>query len=493
MRNAGHNLAELARSFRGRRCLVVGDAMLDVFERGRADKLAPDAPVPVVKDVRRTSSPGGAANVAANLAALGASTTLLSAVGEDEPGLELIEKLAEAGVETGEIVHEAGRATVVKRRLVADGVTLARVDSGDTHPLRDAVAEGELAARARALAAGSDAVVVSDYAGGTVTQILADALGETGHACVVLDSKSPLRLSWRGLAAATPNHREAQKALDLPVEADPRRVDAAEVGRSLCRRLGASVVAVTLAEQGVAVAGPGGVESVAGRAVVEPDVNGAGDAFLAAFALSLSGGAEAIEAARVGVEAATLAVLKPGTAPVALEELLLHLSGGTASGGDRSTRLEEKLALVRKRGGKVVFTSGSFDPPHRGHLRLLREARGLGDLLVVGLLTDSREGEPQDPSVLPLEDRAEILHALHFVDHVIVLEDEAPARAARRLGADLCIVRDARDESAKGFDGEVVVLSGLPDGSSQDRNNQGTALDGADGRSAGKSPAEARL
>jgi D-beta-D-heptose 7-phosphate kinase/D-beta-D-heptose 1-phosphate adenosyltransferase len=489
VRNEDHNLAALARAFRGRRCLVVGDVMLDVFERGRADKLAPDAPAPVVTDVSRTCSPGGAANVAANLAALGASATLLSVVGDDDPGLELLEKLAEAGVETGAVVREAGRATVVKRRLVADGVTLARVDSGDTHPLRDGAAE-RFSARARTLAASSDAVVVSDYAGGTVTQVLADALGETGHACVVLDSKSPLRLSWRGLAAATPNHLEAQKALDLPVEADPRRVDAAEVGRSLCRRLGARVVAVTLAEQGAAVAGPGGVESVAGRAVTEPDVNGAGDTFLAAFALALSGGAEAIEAARVGVEAATLAVLKPGTAPVASEELIRHLSDDTTREGDRSTRLEEDLALVRRQGGKVVFTSGRFDPPRRGHLRLLREARGLGDLLVVGLLPDSRERGRQDPSVLPLEDRAEILDALQFVDHVVVLDDEAPAQAAQRLGADLCVVRDEGAVGANGFDGEVVFLPGLPEGSSQ--NDQRTTVDEAGG-SVRKSPAEARL
>lgn len=140
--------------------------MLDVFERGRADRLAPDAPAPVVVDVLRTSSPGGAANVAANLAALGGHVTLLTVVGDDDPGLELLEKLAGAGVETGEVIREPGRATVVKRRLVADGVTLARVDSGDTGPLRSNRAQDELADRARALAVGSEAIVVSDYAGG---------------------------------------------------------------------------------------------------------------------------------------------------------------------------------------------------------------------------------------------------------------------------------------------------------------------------------------
>ncbi|QIN80371.1 hypothetical protein GBA65_19700 [Rubrobacter marinus] len=478
MSDGSRNLAALARAFRGRRCLVVGDAMLDVFERGRADRLAPDAPAPVVTGVVRTSSPGGAANVAANLAALGARVTLLSAIGDDDPGLELLGKLAEAGVETGEIFREAGRATVVKRRLVADGVTLARVDSGDTGPLRPAAAESEFAARARALAESSESVVVSDYAGGTVTQGLADALADSAHGCVVLDSKSPLRLSWRGLAAATPNHLEAQKALELPVETDPGRVDRAEVGRALRRWLGARVVAVTLAEQGVAVAGPGGsVEHVAGRPVGEPDVNGAGDTFLAAFALALSGGAGAVEAARLGVETATLAVLRPGTTPVTSDELLRHLSKGPEEGNGGG--LEEHLRRVRERGGKAVFVGGRFDPPGRAHLRLLREVRGLEDLLVVGLLPDA------EVAVLPIEDRAEILAALPFVDHVILLGDERPEEAARRLGLDVLVAQGHGD--ADGFDGAVVlpeVASSLPVERTSDE---------ADDEDAAESPVEARL
>ena len=488
MRDGNRDLIALARAFRGRRCLVVGDAILDVFERGRADRLAPDAPAPVVKDVLRTSSPGGAANVAANLAALGARTTLLTVVGDDDPGLELLEKLAAAGVETGEVVREPGRATVVKSRLIADGVTLARVDSGDTGPLRSA-SEDRFAARAHALAAGSEAVVVSDYAGGTVTQGLVDALDDSAHDCVVLDSKSPLRLPWRGLAAATPNHLEAQKALELPVEADPGRVDHAEVGRALHRWLGARVVAVTLAERGVAVAGPGGVvEHVAGRSVDEPDVNGAGDTFLAAFALALSGGAGAVDAARLGVEAATLAVLRPGTVPVASDELLRRLSGGSEE-SDGAAGLEENLERVRDRGGRIVFTGGRFDPPCRAHLRLLRKARELGDLLVVGLLPDATK--PGGQASLPIEDRMEILGALPFVDHVVLLDREGPGEAAGRLGSDLYVVQGGEDIDA--FDGEVVVLPdrpGTPSPLGVERDPNGAT---ADGEGAAESPARARL
>ena len=487
MRDGHHRLAALVRAFRGRRCLVAGDVMLDVFERGRAEKLAPDAPAPVVTGVRRTSSPGGAANVAANLAAMGARVTLLSAVGDDDSALELLEKLSEAGVETGEIAREPGRATVVKRRLVADGVILARIDFGDTGPLADATG---IAERARTLAVGSDAIVVSDYDGGMVTQGLADALDGSGHPCVVLDSKNPLRLSWRGLAAATPNHLEAQKALDLPVETDPRLVHAAGVARALHESLGARAVAVTLAEQGAAVAMPGGVvEHVTGYFVDDPDVNGAGDTFLAAFVLALGSGAGTAEAAHLGVEAATLAVQQPGTTPVAADELLHRLREGPWGLGG-AAELDASLNRTRDRGGKVVFTSGHFDPPCRQSLRLLQEASELGALLVVGLLSGTREPGPAVHAVLPLEDRAELLGSLRCVDHVVVLDAETPEEAARRLGADVFIPGDGSHGSANGFSGAAVVQLPSPKGSSSStgtRSLNGATADNKDGSTADSS------
>ncbi|MDQ3284559.1 MAG: PfkB family carbohydrate kinase, partial [Actinomycetota bacterium] len=361
-------LATLVRGYKGRRCLVLGDVMLDVFERGRATRLAPDAPAPVLTDIDTTCSPGGAANVAANLSALGAEVTLLAAIGEDTAGEQLLEKLDERGIQTGSVVLVPGRATVMKRRLVADGATLARVDSGDKEPLEGTLEE-DLAERAVALAESADVVVVSDYSGGTVTQKVADALGTTGHRCVLLDSKDPLRLRWRGLAAATPNHLEAQKALDLPVEADPGRVDAGAIGEALRREIGANTVVVTLAEEGAVVVDEEVTSRIDGRRAANPDVNGAGDTFLAAFALALGGGAEIRVAARLGVEAATLAVSHSGTVPVGMRELLQRLPAEPVA--ERSGDLEEQLERVRCSGGKVVFTNGCFDLLHRGHLFLL--------------------------------------------------------------------------------------------------------------------------
>jgi D-beta-D-heptose 7-phosphate kinase/D-beta-D-heptose 1-phosphate adenosyltransferase len=464
----GQGLAALVRGYKGRRCVVVGDVMLDVFERGRAARLAPDAPAPVLTDVDTICSPGGAANVAANLSALGAEVTLLAAIGDDPAGDQLLEKFSECGIQTESVVRVPERATVVKKRLVADGATLARVDSGDKEPLRGAVEE-DLAERATALAESADVVVVSDYSGGTITQKVADALGATGHECVLLDSKDPLRLRWQDLAATTPNHLEAQKALDLPVEANPGRVDAGAVGEALRRETGARAVVVTLAEEGAVVVDEEVTVCVDGRRVANPDVNGAGDTFLAAFALSLGGGAGQPRAARLGVEAATLAVSRSGTAPVGMRELLQRLPGEPVA--ERSGDLEEELERVRRSGGKVVFTNGCFDLLHRGHLFLLREARKLGDVLVVGLNSDdsARRVKGPDRPVMLEEDRVELLEALPCVDHVVVFDEDTPEALIRRVEPDLHVKggdhagdRLAEESAVEEIGGEVIVLPLLP-------------------------------
>jgi D-beta-D-heptose 7-phosphate kinase/D-beta-D-heptose 1-phosphate adenosyltransferase len=467
-RRAEGGLAALVRGYKGRRCLVIGDVILDIFDKGRAKRLAPDAPVPVVTDVHTESSPGGAANVAANLAALGAQVTLLSVVGDDAAGAELLRKLDEVGIRTGEVLQVAERTTAVKKRLVADGAIVARVDSGDGTPLKVDVQEN-LIERVPALAEDAEVVAVSDYSGGIVTQRVADVLDALEHDCVLLDSKRLLRLRWQNLAAATPNHLEAQMALGLPIETDPCRVDAGALGEALRQEIGARVLALTLAEEGVAVVDHEDTTYHEGRTVANPHVNGAGDTFLAAFALSLGGGATPQVAARLGVEAATLAVARAGTSPVDARELLQRLPEETE--GESEESLTESLARMRRSGGKVVFTNGCFDLLHRGHLFLLREARKLGDMLVVGVNSDASARRVKGPGrpVTPEEDRIELLAELPCVDHVRLFDEDTPEALIRRIKPDLHVKGGdyagdllIEESVVKEFGGEVVVLPLLP-------------------------------
>jgi D-beta-D-heptose 7-phosphate kinase/D-beta-D-heptose 1-phosphate adenosyltransferase len=216
------------------------------------------------------------------------------------------------------------------------------------------------------------------------------------------------------------------------------------------------------------IADDAGVTRLGGRRVANPDVNGAGDTFLAAFALALGSEATPRAAARIGVEAAALAVARPGTAPVGMRELLQRLPD-TA----RETRgnLEEELARVRCLGGKVVFTNGCFDLLHRGHLFLLREARKLGDMLVVGVNSDASARRAKGPGrpVTPEEDRVELLEALPCVDHVVIFDGDTPEALIRRVKPDLHVKggdhageRLVEESVVREFGGEVVVLPLLP-------------------------------
>jgi D-beta-D-heptose 7-phosphate kinase/D-beta-D-heptose 1-phosphate adenosyltransferase len=215
-----------------------------------------------------------------------------------------------------------------------------------------------------------------------------------------------------------------------------------------------------------------GVAHIGGRRVADPDVNGAGDTFLAAFALSLSSGAQPRVAARLGIEAATLAVARPGTAPVGIRELLQRLPEEN-QGQQRS--LKEDLERVRSSGGKIVFTNGCFDLLHRGHLSLLREARRLGDVLVVGVNTDAsaRRVKGAGRPATPQEDRVELLEALPCVDHVILFEEDTPEALVRLIQPDLHVKggdhegdRLAEESVVRELGGEVVVLPLLPGRSS---------------------------
>jgi D-beta-D-heptose 7-phosphate kinase/D-beta-D-heptose 1-phosphate adenosyltransferase len=217
------------------------------------------------------------------------------------------------------------------------------------------------------------------------------------------------------------------------------------------------------------------VAHLEGHKVANPDVNGAGDTFLATFALALSG-AEPRVATRLGVEAATLAVSRPGTVPVGARELLQRLPREEEAIGEVPPEdLEESLDQVRRLGGKVVFTNGCFDLLHRGHLFLLREARKLGDVLVVGVNSDASARRVKGPGrpVTSEEDRVELLGALPCVDHVVVFDEDTPEALIRRVKPDLHVKggdhtgkRLVEASVVEKLGGEVIVLPLLPGRSS---------------------------
>jgi D-glycero-beta-D-manno-heptose-7-phosphate kinase len=313
------------------RVLVVGDVMLDQFIWGRVSRISPEAPVPVVEFDRESFMPGGAANVARNLATLRASTTLFGVVGRDSSAHRLRALLAEQGVACHGLLPLASRMTTRKIRIIAHRQQVARVDR-ETRDELDGHAVERLLATIRPELANAAAVVVGDYGKGVVSQPL---LAELRQLCrrrgvwLSMDPKPVHRLDLGGLSLITPNRKEAFELAGVAEGPFPRAADPREdagllrVADELFTRLKPAVLLITLGEQGMLLCQRNQksfhIPTVA-REIF--DVSGAGDTVIASFTLAIAAGASPVEAAIFSNHAAGVVVGKVGTATVAPEELL---------------------------------------------------------------------------------------------------------------------------------------------------------------------------
>ena len=406
--------------------VVVGDALLDRDLGGRAERLAPDAPVPVVGDIVERPRAGGAGLAATLAAASGARTTLVCALGDDAAGRRLAGLLAVAGVRVCDIGLEG--ATPQKIRVRAGGQTLVRLDSGGGVPGR-----GQSAGEALRALRGASAVLVSDYGFGVAADPALRAVLAELEAPVAWDPHPRGPEPIPGVTLAMPNEREA--GVDGSSLAS---VEAA--ARLLAARWRAVNVCVTRASRGaVLVAGDGPPLAVPAPSVVAGDVCGAGDSFAAAATTRLAAGALPSEAVGAAVNAASAFVAAGGAAATC--------RGGASPAPGGAIEL---AARVRSQAGTVVAAGGCFDLLHAGHVRMLQAARALGDCLIVCLNSDAsvRRLKGADRPLVAQEDRAAVLAGLGCVDAVALFEDDPRE-----------ILRDIRpDIWAKGGDYAVADL-----------------------------------
>jgi rfaE bifunctional protein kinase chain/domain len=307
-------------AFAGRRMVVLGDVILDRYWWGEASRLSPEAPVPVVRKRRASSRPGGAANTAANLAALGASVELVGAIGDDREGDELRAVLSEFGVGTGGLTTWRGRPTTTKTRVVAMHQQIVRVDDEETAPAPPEVEEA-LGRAVADMVGAADAVVVSDYAKGLLSPaLLAAAMGAAREAGarVLVDPKGADYARYLGAYLVKPNRIELGLLTGMTVH-DHAETEAA--GLRLAGRMPGTLVLVTEGADGMSLFGGGETVRVRPAARQVFDVTGAGDTVLATMAMAVAAGAAPAAAMRLASEAAGIAIATLGTAAVTLEQL----------------------------------------------------------------------------------------------------------------------------------------------------------------------------
>jgi D-beta-D-heptose 7-phosphate kinase/D-beta-D-heptose 1-phosphate adenosyltransferase len=436
------DLLPLLDAFAKLHVLVVGEVMLDSYLEGCVARFCQEAPVPIVTLSSRQDLPGGAANTATNVQALGASATLLSVIGVDAEANRLREALATAGVATDQLLAHPVRRTLTKERVLAASQLLLRLDQGSTEPLDSATEETLIRTLAERFPQ-SDAVVLSDYGYGVLTPAVLRALTDLQRRwakVVVADSRRLPFFRDLGVTAVKPNYDEA--AALLWAHPRPGTPDQSErvgalisQGDRLLDLTGASTAVVTLDREGAVVFERGRPpHRTLSVPVRQACVAGAGDTFSATLSLAIAAGASAIQAAELASAAAAVVVGKERTAVCSGPELREFLATLGKCVPDL-TRLAARVEFYRRQGRTVVFTNGCFDILHKGHVSLLHQAKALGDVLIVGVNSDAgiRRLKGPDRPINALEDRVQVLAALGCVDHLIPFDEDTPCNLIQAL------------------------------------------------------------
>jgi D-beta-D-heptose 7-phosphate kinase/D-beta-D-heptose 1-phosphate adenosyltransferase len=454
------------------RVLVVGDVMLDRYLFGGTRRISPEAPVPVVHVDEFDDRPGGAANVAVNMARLGTRTLLLGAVGDDDEATALRRSLDDRGVAC-RFEAIAGWPTITKTRVQSRGQQLIRLDRED----RLMSGSERLTAVLASELDDADAVVLSDYGKGSLEDVAAMISAcRRRNVPVFVDPKGADFEKYRGATLLTPNQGEFE-AVAGNCDTDD---DLTRKARAMIDRLDLEALLVTRSEKGMLLLQRGDEpQFLSTRAREVYDVTGAGDTVIAVLAAALATGETLTSAAALANLAAGLVVGKIGVASVSPSELrvALHRRG---QGGRGLVNEEALLPLVgeaRERNERIVMTNGCFDVLHAGHVAYLEEAKSLGDRLIVAINDDEsvRRLKGQSRPVNKLVDRMSVLAGLAAVDWVVPFSEDTPARLIGAVLPDVLVKGgDYRPEEIAGSrsvlenGGEVRTLA-FRDGHSSTR------------------------
>lgn len=451
------------------RVAVIGDLMLDRFYFGKASRISPEAPVPVVNVERLEDVPGGAGNVAMNIASLGATCNITGITGRDEAAAVLKQRLHAVGVNC--LFHETAEAgTIIKSRVVSSHQQLIRLDFEKRF-------EAELTTQMRELAGqlidNAQVMVLSDYNKGTLVdpQFWIET-AQRKQIRVLVDPKGSDFNKYRGADLITPNMTEFE-AVAGKIESEKDLISKAQ---TLIKQLDIKAILITRSEHGMTLIRAEQPEfHLPAIAKEVADVTGAGDTVISTLASALAAGADLEYAVTLANVAASIVVSKLGTSTVSGPELKaeyerhqgMHHTDHSMAGAVTVEQLKMAVDQAKQRGEKIVFTNGCFDILHAGHVTYLQQARKLGDRLVVAINTDESvtklkgEGRPINTA----ERRLTVLAGLADVDWVTCFPGDTPEDLLRLIQPDILVKGGDYDkkgvvgwEIVEGYGGEVKVM-----------------------------------
>lgn len=448
--------------------LVIGDVMLDRYWHGATSRISPEAPVPVVKVGTVEDRPGGAGNVALNIAALGSGASLISVVGQDEAADSLRTRLESVGIHT-EFQASHDKPTITKLRVISRHQQLIRMDFEESFSPQDSDGFVE---KAKKLLPMMGAMILSDYAKGSLqdTQSLILAAREA-KVPVLVDPKGTDFERYRGATLLTPNLHEFEAVVgDCSQEST-----LVAKGTELMVSLDLEALLVTRGEHGMTLLRPNLPEfHLPARAREVFDVTGAGDTVISVLASAIAAGSDLPQAVALANLAAGIVVAKLGTATVSGPELRRAIQA--EQGSERGVMSEEQLLIAledaKAHGEKIVFTNGCFDIIHAGHVGYLEDTRSLGDRLVVAINSDESVSRLKGPArpINPVDRRMAVLAGLEAVDWVISFGDDTPERILSLIKPDVLVKGGDYTEDqvvgwelVKAYGGQVKVLSFFDD------------------------------
>ncbi|WP_097458906.1 bifunctional D-glycero-beta-D-manno-heptose-7-phosphate kinase/D-glycero-beta-D-manno-heptose 1-phosphate adenylyltransferase HldE [Mangrovitalea sediminis] len=450
--------------FRNAHVLIAGDLMLDRYWHGSTSRISPEAPIPVVAVNQQEARPGGAANVALNIAALGAKALLTGIVGDDPAGAELTGILNDAGVEPL-LTQNAGFSTITKLRIISQHQQLIRADFEAT--CGDELID-DMTSRVRSALASADVLLLSDYAKGALRQCptLIDEARKAGKP-VLIDPKGNDFSRYRGATLLTPNLSEFEGVAGKCAD----EAEMVERAKAMIAELALDALLITRSEKGMSlITADGEHHHYPAHAREVFDVTGAGDTVISTLAVGLAAGCDLQTSVILANHAASIVVGKLGTAVVTTPELKKSIEHDDELEGGILSK-EQLVAAVRDArhyGQRVVFTNGCFDILHAGHVAYLQEARRRGDKLVVAVNDDDSVTRLKGPGrpVNKVDNRMAVLAGLKAVDWVTSFSEDTPIPLLEAVkpdvlvkGGDYTIDQVVGAEVVRAYGGEVEVLN----------------------------------
>jgi len=437
--------------------LVAGDVMVDEYILGKVDRISPESPVPVLAVTDKFRRLGGAGNVVRNLVSMGANVALFAAVGKDGAGRWFRTQCEQMAVDCFWIKDHASRPTTIKTRVVARNQQIVRIDEEQIQDVDSQLEKGVID-EIHSVMPQVKAVVLSDYGKGFLTQTLLEATiaaAKKNRVPVLVDPKGLDYTRYHGAFCITPNLREASQASGIEIY---DRESLIRAGHVLLEQTAAHAMIVTRGKEGSTLISRSEARDFPVKPVEIIDVTGAGDTVIATLALCIANGFALENAITIANLAASLVVSRFGASAVTLQELLDAVNNQNPD--TKVVPCAEVGPLMRAhriRGERIVFTNGCFDIFHAGHVRTLREASKLGEVLVVGINSDasvSRLKGPGRPVICEAE-RVEIVSALGFVDYVVVFGEDTPLSLIEEVRPDVLV--KGEDWDGKEVVGEDIV------------------------------------